>query len=272
MSAAALLRAVLDAPDDDVPRLVYADWLDEHGDEAARARANLIRVQCSLARLTDSAPEREALERRERELLAGHAAAWLAGLPTWAVPRGQLKWAAGKEGRDVEEHRWARFRRGFLDGVCAPSARELHRHADALWAAEPVTDVYIGDPDGLTQWRHCPHLARVAGLRFSHHSVGPIEAVDLANLPNLTGLRELDLYRSEARDRGVRALANSPALAGLRVLELTFNDVHAAGARALIASPYLTRLEYLGLEYNPLAPRTRAALRERFGDVVYLGD
>ena len=26
-----LLRAVLESPWDDVPRLVYADWLDEHG-------------------------------------------------------------------------------------------------------------------------------------------------------------------------------------------------------------------------------------------------
>jgi uncharacterized protein (TIGR02996 family) len=28
---AAFLQAILDSPDDDTPRLVYADWLDEHG-------------------------------------------------------------------------------------------------------------------------------------------------------------------------------------------------------------------------------------------------
>ena len=27
----AFLQAILDAPDDDTPRLVYADWLEEHG-------------------------------------------------------------------------------------------------------------------------------------------------------------------------------------------------------------------------------------------------
>ena len=26
-----LLRAILEAPADDAPRLIYADWLDEHG-------------------------------------------------------------------------------------------------------------------------------------------------------------------------------------------------------------------------------------------------
>src|SRR5213082_997433 len=36
----ALLRAIAAAPDDDTPRLVYADWLDERGTtDADRARA-----------------------------------------------------------------------------------------------------------------------------------------------------------------------------------------------------------------------------------------
>lgn len=43
-----LLRAVLVDPFDDLPRLVYADWLDEHGDGE---RAEFIRVQIELAKL-----------------------------------------------------------------------------------------------------------------------------------------------------------------------------------------------------------------------------
>ncbi|AMV28236.1 hypothetical protein VT84_27765 [Gemmata sp. SH-PL17] len=39
----AFLRAIFDAPDDDTPRLVYADFLQEHGEEE---RATLIRWQC----------------------------------------------------------------------------------------------------------------------------------------------------------------------------------------------------------------------------------
>ncbi len=37
----ALLQAVLERPGDDAPRLVYADWLDEHGESD---RADFIRV------------------------------------------------------------------------------------------------------------------------------------------------------------------------------------------------------------------------------------
>lgn len=46
---AALLRAVLDRPGDDLPRLVYADWLDEQGTPEATARAEFIRRGVALA-------------------------------------------------------------------------------------------------------------------------------------------------------------------------------------------------------------------------------
>lgn len=42
-----LLADILAHPDDDTPRLIYADWLDEHGDDPERAE--LIRLQCELA-------------------------------------------------------------------------------------------------------------------------------------------------------------------------------------------------------------------------------
>jgi uncharacterized protein (TIGR02996 family) len=44
----ALLRAIREAPADDAPRLVLAEWLDENGEPGP---AEFIRVQCELARL-----------------------------------------------------------------------------------------------------------------------------------------------------------------------------------------------------------------------------
>jgi uncharacterized protein (TIGR02996 family) len=41
----AFLRAIADAPDDDAPRLVYADWLEERGDP----RADYVRVVAQIA-------------------------------------------------------------------------------------------------------------------------------------------------------------------------------------------------------------------------------
>ena len=79
----AFMQAILDAPDDDTPRLIFADWLDEHGEAE---RAEFIRVQCELAKhpgmncgvmycserdaggLCDSCTRYKALRRREAEL------------------------------------------------------------------------------------------------------------------------------------------------------------------------------------------------------------
>ena len=63
-NAAPFLAAIRAAPDDDAPRLIYADWLDEHGQAE---RAEFIRVQCELARR--KSPK---LRKREAELLAKH--------------------------------------------------------------------------------------------------------------------------------------------------------------------------------------------------------
>jgi uncharacterized protein (TIGR02996 family) len=51
---AAFLAAIREAPEDDAPRLVYADWLDESG---APERAELIRLQCQAARPTADGSE-----------------------------------------------------------------------------------------------------------------------------------------------------------------------------------------------------------------------
>lgn len=45
---AAFLRDICAHPDDDMPRLIFADWLEEQGD---LARAEFIRVQCRIAEI-----------------------------------------------------------------------------------------------------------------------------------------------------------------------------------------------------------------------------
>lgn len=46
----AFIAAIVASPDDDLPRLVYSDWLEEHGQSD---RAEFIRVQCELAKVPD---------------------------------------------------------------------------------------------------------------------------------------------------------------------------------------------------------------------------
>src|SRR5262249_35857239 len=93
------LDAILEDPEDDAVRLIYADWLEEHDQPA---RAEFIRVQIALAKLHAFDPRRAPLARRERELLAAHEIAWVSDLPQ------------GVEG-------W-QFARGFIESVQLPSA------------------------------------------------------------------------------------------------------------------------------------------------------
>src|SRR5690349_11596149 len=89
----ALIRAIRETPDDDLPRLALADWLDENG---VPERAEFLRAQVELARLPHDDPRRPALEDREHDLLAENEEHWLGdlaaadGLHEWEFERGFL--------------------------------------------------------------------------------------------------------------------------------------------------------------------------------------
>jgi uncharacterized protein (TIGR02996 family) len=58
------ILAILDAPEDEAPRLIYADWLEERGD----ARGEYLRLDCQLAALPQDDPCFDGLVVRFREL------------------------------------------------------------------------------------------------------------------------------------------------------------------------------------------------------------
>jgi uncharacterized protein (TIGR02996 family) len=72
----ALLRSILARPEDDAPRLVYADWLEENGQGE---RAEFVRVQIRLASRdwTDNGHTNQALVRRAHGLVRRHKRKWL---------------------------------------------------------------------------------------------------------------------------------------------------------------------------------------------------
>src|SRR4051812_29315818 len=94
--ARAFLQDVAAHPYDDAPRLIYADWLSDQDVPAARARAELIRVQYALEDVPAGDPRRAALAQRERDVLLAHGEQWAAGL------------------RDLGVQAW-KFRRGFIE-------------------------------------------------------------------------------------------------------------------------------------------------------------
>jgi uncharacterized protein (TIGR02996 family) len=109
---AALLAAIRAAPDDDAPRLVYADWLTERGDP----RGELITLQCR-------AEEDPQIAERVKALLDEHGAAWKSVLPA--------------------PLRNASFRRGFLARIYLDEVAHFALVARALAAFVPVPEDII---------------------------------------------------------------------------------------------------------------------------------
>src|SRR4051794_15056639 len=74
--ALALLRAARERPEDDSPRLVLADWLEERGDDP---RAAFLRLQCHIS--CNVAVTDEVGRDRVAELVARFGGGWLG--PLW---------------------------------------------------------------------------------------------------------------------------------------------------------------------------------------------
>jgi uncharacterized protein (TIGR02996 family) len=285
----AFLQEICDHPDDDAPRLVYADWLEEHGDGD---RAEFIRTQCELARLGADDPRRPGLEAREGALLERHG-------PRWARP------VAGLVAR------W-RFARGFVESVTMAPGPFLTQH-ETLFRLAPVRAVAFYNAAGVVaDLGACPALRRLSTVAFSGTSfpgggeghgmvlslagdqgtyIGDAGARALAASPYIDQLNALYLVGNALTAVGARALAASPHLAGLTHLDLYGNGLGlslpeylsrtvarffravgpggvCAAVQALIASPYLTRLTWLNLRGNRLGEADRQALRTHFGDAV----
>jgi uncharacterized protein (TIGR02996 family) len=127
-----LLDAILAGPDDTTPRLVFADWLDDHGDAADRERAEFIRGQIRLAEMNAWDEGAVELAIRCRFLLRAHRNEWLA--PLTDVPTESWFW----DDRHI-------FARGFPERLeMAPAA--FMEHADRIFSLTPLRGLAARQP------------------------------------------------------------------------------------------------------------------------------
>jgi uncharacterized protein (TIGR02996 family) len=239
----AFIRAIRAHPDDDLPRLVYADFLDERGDSA---RAEFVRVQIELARLRpgDRGP-RKALEARERALLAAHHERWEASVRA-----------------DAEE--W-RFDRGFIGQITTSAARFI-AHSEALLREHPITGVHFAESwEDIVRLAQCPGFGELRHAHFVHNQLGADEVMTLVQSPHLTQLEGLDLTENRLDGVAIGAIAAAPALARLRQLNLSRNDVTLEGLAALANAKHLNRLSVLRLADAKIRLRGVLALGSREG-------
>jgi uncharacterized protein (TIGR02996 family) len=145
----ALLRAVCNNPDDDTSRLVFADWLQENGEEA---RAEFIRLQVRLAELLRLAdPGAESVGRRAREYWLEYGKSWLKELP-------QIKGVIWYDG----------FTRGFVERVEITSDAILVRHADLIFSHTPLVHLVIKRFEGVEGFASLAGLGRLRTLAVTN--------------------------------------------------------------------------------------------------------
>jgi uncharacterized protein (TIGR02996 family) len=238
-----LLDAIRESPENDSLRLVYADWLEEHGHGE---RAELIRVQLELAPLLEGAWEVEfsrvrALERREADLLPA-CSDWLAGLPS----PDPVEW---------------RFERGLPSWLSMDDFPSFHRYGRRLFRASPVERLTIQRVGKVRAFASSPLLESLVSLDVPDHRLRGEKVEWLVNSPHLVRLRRLRLSGDGLDVFGARALALSPLFAALRCLDLCGrmggqSVLDDAGVQALVQSvsrPEL-KLKTLRLDCNSIGP------------------
>lgn len=150
-----LLHNILREPADDTARLVFADWLEENGEEE---RAEFVR--CQVARLSGVVSKRH----RERSLLLSNVIKWLKEMPPLNEIMLNEKYPHSPSPTGIA----GRFNRGFISHIELPCPAFL-THAKALFALHPITSVRLTDkePEDLGygwSWFNEPNIASPSSI------------------------------------------------------------------------------------------------------------
>jgi uncharacterized protein (TIGR02996 family) len=192
-----LLEAIGANPDDDEPRLVYADWLSERGDP----RGELITLLCIMAAEPERRPQ---LELGAQALVKAHGTAWFGPLGVAAHESGSY-WFV----RLVES-----MSRGFFARPLYVTAEELERYRDLFLRLSPV--LYVMDQmvvDG-----HQNTVIKGRRVTACSDRVVCIKRPARDTLPNLPACDVKlgnDVVLHEARVLGILDHPNTPRLEGV---------------------------------------------------------
>jgi uncharacterized protein (TIGR02996 family) len=257
----ALLATIWEHPNEDTPRLAYANWLQVSSNPADVARAEFIRAQCDLARMDEDDPRFRPRRAAANALLKAWGRTWRTqvrgAVRRWPWHRGFPQ----PDSRGISFDALLRMPRDELRVV--PSLSLCVNNAAARFdelLAWPMLDrldtFYLRDAVPEGDW-----VARALACRGFRNVCRvwlidcPVKVADLEAL--LTGFRDrtivsVVLNGSPIGNRGARMLLRHPVLATVRELEIGHIGMTADGAGALAASAYRPPKQDLHLRGNPL--------------------
>ena len=218
--------------DDDTPRLVYADWLEENGQGE---RAEFIRVQIERARLPSWDAEQVRLRIREKDLHDAHGEAWLKEVPK------------------VEGAKWEGFRRGIVAEVSFASYEAMRTKAHECRLLAPVEAVTVRWPRKRESKDGGPPIAELRELNVTGIPADMDEVSRLADSPQLSTLRTLTVHGMG--HQMMARLVGSKHLAKLKALRVPSNNLGNDGIHSLVRAAALSALEELDLSGRGVSER-----------------
>lgn len=201
------------SPDDDLPRLVFADWLAEQGQTD---RAAFVQAQVARAALPPDDPGRVSIELEEWALRHRSEASWRAELP------------------QIDPNlRWGRYHRGFVRQVGLSDPQQWLDHASALMEATLIEGVVL-------PWARLgtvpvlPAHPQLRELTVYGTLIDDDNARWLADSPILSTVRRLNVVASDLGSGALRILLGSPHLQQLEALRLPYHQLDDDGVAAII--------------------------------------
>lgn len=224
------LQTIIENPEDDGLRLVFADWCEDHGDPD---RAEFIRLQIEGAKLPEGDPARNDYYMEIQRL--------------W--DRNKRKWFPVLS--DAKRIARTTICRGFPEKI-EITADGFLEYAEQLFDEAPYTELHLRDcsTEQILAIADSHYLSRISKLNMSGNLFEPASTKALFTSPHLCNLTTLTMGSCGIGDDGAKALSASSALQNLTALELRGCWIGDEGAKALADSQHLRNLRNLDLEDN----------------------
>jgi uncharacterized protein (TIGR02996 family) len=293
----AFMRTIVESPEDDAPRLVYADYLQEHGEAD---RAEFIRIQCELARTPEYESHYAQLWDRESELLTLHREEWELAIPIkQAFRRGFVEHLTLTDSEfmtylprlvdkvPISELHFQNFplsMQPFLGARLVEHIRGIELIGIGGIPAHIVDfgPIEIGNIKRLTARANrinplmvprVTELLRLTDLEYLDLSDNPLHIEGVARLAQWESMKKLSVlrlnqmdaeinYANRMRAPGIAEMADSPLLGQLKRLEIRGQMIGDGGLRSLARSPYFQQLEWLDLSENDIGAIGTSGLEE----------
>ena len=219
---------IIEEPESDEARLIFADWLEEQGDFN---RAEFIRVQCSVEHVPFWKPEWSELKAREKEL-------WQANQQQWT------------EGINLKTINY-RFRRGFVDRVILSRGMTINSVKKMVELFPTIQSLKLKTQKDLEQFGTLPWFGRLRQLNLACTGIKQPELEKVITKSNLQQLTSLNLHANTIGGSGASMIMDVDVMPNLKKLSLSSTALNSSRvAKRIFNSPKFRQLDWLDIAGN----------------------